>query len=93
MYAEYRLPARVVAGLLRGFPPEFFGNPVCGAPVPIPPVNSEAHGFAMKYGGGFDIHATDRLYGFVDYAFYHAIQDSIKPFDFHAVGGGIGFRW
>jgi hypothetical protein len=29
VYAEYRLPAGVVAGLLHGFPPEFFGDPVC----------------------------------------------------------------
>ena len=29
VYAEYRLPARVVASLLRGFPPEFFGDAVC----------------------------------------------------------------
>ena len=61
--------------------------------VPDPTISADGLGFAMKYGGGADIHLTDRIYGFVDYAFYHAIQDSIKPFDFHAVGGGIGFRW
>jgi hypothetical protein len=30
-YADYALPARVAAQLVRGFPPEFFGDPVCHA--------------------------------------------------------------
>lgn len=30
-YADYALTARVVAQLVRGFPPEFFGDPVCHA--------------------------------------------------------------
>ena len=30
LYASYDLPASVTAGLLRGFPREFFGDPVCG---------------------------------------------------------------
>ena len=55
--------------------------------------SSDEVGFGMKYGGGADIHLTNRIYGFVDYAFYHSIQSSIKPFDFHAIGGGVGFRW
>jgi len=67
-------------------------SPVCAAPV-VTVISAEGTGFAMKYGGGFDIHLTDRIYGFVDYAFNHSIQDSIKPFDFHAIGGGVGFRW
>ena len=66
--------------------------PICGAPV-VTSDPASGVGFAMKYGGGADIHLTNRIYGFVDYAFHHAIQNSIKPFDFHAVGGGVGFRW
>lgn len=30
VYADYRLPARAAASLVRGFPPEFFGQPVAG---------------------------------------------------------------
>jgi hypothetical protein len=31
VYARYALPATTVAAMLRGFPEEFFGDPVCGA--------------------------------------------------------------
>lgn len=50
-------------------------------------------GFAMKFGGGADVHLTERFYLFADYAFYYSIQDAIKGFNFHAIGGGIGYRW
>jgi len=30
LYADHRVPARVAAALVRGFPPEFFGQPVAG---------------------------------------------------------------
>lgn len=67
-------------------------TPIC-VPSSSTTTSSDEIGFAMKYGGGADLHFTDRIYGFVDYAFYHSIQDSIKNFDFHAIGGGIGLRW
>ncbi len=67
-------------------------QPTCGAPTTVTGGPSDL-GFAMKYGGGADLHLTERIYVYVDYAFYHSIQDSIKGFDFHAFGGGVGFRW
>ena len=67
-------------------------SPVC-VPSSDTTTNTSDAGFAIKYGGGADIHITERIYGFVDYAFYHSIQAAIEGFDFHAIGGGVGVRW
>ena len=46
----------------------------------------------MKFGAGFEYFVTKRLYVLVDYNYNLSITDEIDGFNFHAIGGGLGFR-
>lgn len=74
----------------QSFTIEFLGG---SSQAPITNTNSGSFkGFQMKFGAGFEYFVTQRLYVLVDYNYSLSITDEIDGFNFHAIGGGLGFR-